>query len=112
MKKIIYKFLDYYLGNKVKVEQLNVPLYKVKTNKWSIRETYYIWSGTNELILSFCVFKDDSIKIWSGDNLCQTVVRIFSIDSVVAMRYIRDWFADKHNLNKVNDLLKFIPTPA
>lgn len=111
MKKLVYKFLDNYLGNEVKVEQLNVPLYKVKTNKWGIRETFYIWSGTNELILSFCVL-NDSISIWRGEHLCNKVSQFFSIDSEVAMRYVRDWFADKHNLNKINDLLKFIPTPA
>lgn len=112
MRNVINKFLDSYLGDEVKVKQLNVPLYKLKINKWGVRKTYYIWSGNGKLILSFSVLEDGSISIWKGDEVCQTVVSFFSVDSVVAMRYVRDWFADKHNLIKINDLLKFIPTPS
>ena len=111
MKKLVYKFLDNYLGNEVKVEQLNVPLYKVKTKKWSIRETYYIWSGTNNLIFSFSIHKNDSFNIWRSNDLCSTVGNFFGIDSDESMRYVREWFGVKHNMNKVSDLMKFIPTP-
>jgi hypothetical protein len=34
------------------------------------------------------------------------------MDGNESMSYIREWFGDKHDMKKVIDLMKFIPTPV
>jgi len=100
LKKVIYKFLDGYVGDGIKIKYN--PLHKV----------YSVYSDKGVLILlfKFNSYKD-SITIFRGLELCNMVCRFFSVGDDEAMRYVRNWFGDKHNLNKVSDLTKFIPDP-
>jgi len=41
-------------------------------------------------------------------KLCKTISTWFGLSDDDAMRKIRDWFADKHNINKFSDLNKFV----
>ena len=99
LKKVINKFLDGYVGDGIKVKYK--PLHKI----------YNVYSHKGVLILSFKICKNDSIAIFRGLELCNMLCRFFSVCDDDAMRYIRNWFADKYDMKKVNDLLKFIPEP-
>jgi uncharacterized Fe-S cluster-containing radical SAM superfamily enzyme len=100
LKKVIYKFLDNYIGDGI----------KVKYNP--IRKAYNVYSDKGILVLSFGFNFQNSIIIFRGLELCNMVCRFFSVGDDEAMRYVRNWFADKHNINKVSDLTKFIPNPV
>ena len=101
LKKVIYKFLDGYVGDGI----------KIKYNP--IRKVYSVYSDKGVLILLFKFNSyQDSITIFRGLELCNMVCRFFSVGDDEAMRYVRNWFADKHNINKFSDLTKFIPNPV
>jgi len=99
LKNVINKFLDGYVGDGIKVKYN--PLHKI----------YFVYSHKGVLILSFKIYEDDSITIFRGLELCNMLCRFFSVGDDDAMRHIRSWFADKYDMKKVNDLLKFIPEP-
>jgi hypothetical protein len=100
LKNVINKFLDGYVGDGIRVKYN--PLHKI----------YNVYSNKGVLILSFKICKNDSIAIFRGLELCNMLCRFFSVCDDDAMRYVRSWFADKHNINKVSDLTKFIPNPV
>jgi hypothetical protein len=72
--------------------------------------TYDIFSKKNKsLILFFRVYhKEGDIAIFRGGKLTNTVSSYFNVEPKEVMPIIRNWFADKHNLNKVKDLMKFV----
>ena len=113
LKKVIYTFLDEYVGDGDKVKSSVVPIYDpfrfLTKNRG--QELYSIYSNKGILILSFKVCKNGSIVIFRGLQLCNTICRFFSLGDDEAMEYVKNWFADKHNMKKVSDLLKFIPEP-
>ena len=101
MKKMVYKFLDEYLGDKVTC---------IKRSSTSRYNSYNIFSKKNKsLILIFRVhYKEGDIVIFRNEKLNDTVSSFFNLDPNSGMSLIRDWFADKHDINKVNDLMKFV----
>ena len=112
LKKVINKFLDGYVGDGINVKYIFTPVYELYGQTWKInKDTYNLYSNKGVLILSFKVYKDDSISIFRGLELCNMICRFFSVCDDDAMRYVREWFADKYDIKKVNDLLKFIPDP-
>ena len=99
LKKVINKFLDGYVGDGINVKHNS--FYKV----------YNVYSDKGVLILLFKVRDDGSFILYRGLDLCNMVCRFFSVYDDEAMRYVKNWFADKHNINKVSDLTKYIPEP-
>jgi hypothetical protein len=94
MSRIINKFLDNHLGDEV----------VVKKNRW-----FYNLSSKNGItILSFRVKDDGSFIMFRDVKLCKTISTWFGLSDDDAMRKIRDWFGNKHNLKKVSDLNRFI----
>ena len=71
----------------------------------------YIISSPNKIrVLTFIVFDDgEKISMFCGQELSDMVISVFGIEYKESVDYIRDWFGDTHNLNKVSDILKFIP---
>jgi hypothetical protein len=105
MEKIIYKFLDYYLGDEVSYEK-GITIYNPHTFDRGIR--YHIYSKKNNtLILLFTNYTERS-DINYGDYLTGTVSRFFSMDTVNTTKVIKNWFMDKHNLKEVSDILSSI----
>ena len=105
MEKIAYKFLDDYLGDEVSYEK-GIPLYNPHTFERGIR--YHIYSKKNNtLILLFTNYTERS-DINYGDYLTGTVSRFFDIYANNATDIIKNWFIDKHNLEKVPDILSSI----
>lgn len=101
MRKIVYNFLDEYLGKEVSYRFDNKFKY------------HYLYSKKNEtLILFFRVRPNNKINIYKGDYLSNLVSGLFSLTDKDATRLIRDWFGDTFNLEKVSDLLKFIPNKS
>ena len=98
MSRVINKFLDNYLGDKV----------VVKTRQYGLSPNYFIISNSGTTILSFRVRDDGSFIMFRDVKLCNTISSWFGLSDDDAMRKIRDWFADKHNINKFSDLNKFI----
>jgi hypothetical protein len=94
MSRIINKFLDNHLGDEV----------VVKKNRWF----YKLCSKNGITILSFRVRDDGSFIMFRDVKLCKTISTWFGLSDDDSMRKIRDWFADKHNINKFSDLNKFI----
>jgi hypothetical protein len=101
MEKMIYKFLDEYLGDEVTC---------IKTGTTDMYDTYDIFSKKNKsLILFFKVYrKDGGISIFRGGKLTNTVYSFFNVEPKEVMSIIRSWFADKHNIKKVGDLMRFV----
>ena len=101
MKKMIYKFLDEYLGDEVK---------GIKTTSTDTCDTYDIFSKKNKtLILFFRVYhKDGGIFIFRGGKLTNTVSSYFNLEPKEVMPIIRDWFGDKHNIKKMGDLMRLV----
>jgi hypothetical protein len=101
MEKMIYRFLDEYLGDEVTC---------IKTGTTDMCDTYDIFSKKNKsLILFFKVHrKDGGITIFRGGKLTNTVYSYFNVEPKEVMPIIRNWFADKHNIKKVGDLMKFV----
>ena len=98
---MVYNFLDEYLGDEVTC---------IKTGSTNRYNTYDIFSKKNKsLILFFRVHhKEGDIVIFRGDKLNDTVSSYFNGEPKEVMSIIRDWFGDKHEINKVKDLMKFV----
>jgi hypothetical protein len=101
MRKMVYKFLDDYLGDEVTC---------IKTGSTNRCNSYDIFSKKNKsLILFFKVYhKEGDIAIFRGGKLTNTVSSYFDLEPKSGMSLIRDWFGDKHDINKVKDLMKFV----
>jgi len=101
MRKMVYKFLDDYLGDEVTC---------IKTGSTNRYNSYDIFSKKNKsLILFFRVHhKEGDIVIFRGGKLTNTVSSYFDLEPKSGMSIIRDWFGDKHDINKVKDLMKFV----
>jgi hypothetical protein len=100
MKDIVYNFLDKIIGGDVKCRVIS---------KGKNYTHYAIFSISGTLILDFRVFEDlDRIAIFRSSKLCDTVSGFFGIDDQESARYIKFWFGDKHGLNKIGDIKKFI----
>lgn len=97
MSRVINKFLDRYLGDKVVVDR--------KSTRFN---EYMLYSKNGISILSFNVRDDGSYIMFRDVKLCKTISTWFGLSDDDAMRKIRDWFADKHNIKKFSDLNKFI----
>ena len=102
MKKLIYKFLDEYIGDTFVSEETE-----------SMYRFFTIISNKGVVVISFMVRNLNSdnpqIKIFRNDRLCQTVGAFFELDSEESMKVVRDWFGNKLNFKKVHDLLDFVP---
>jgi len=106
MKEIIYKFLDEYLGDEVVC---------IKTRpKSGSHNVYDLCSKKNKTIIIVFTISDldGQILIFKSSQLTNLVSDLFSMDDFNAADIIRNWFGDKHNLNKVKDLIKFISYTA
>jgi hypothetical protein len=101
MEKSIYKFLDNYLGNEV------ICVRQRPTRGYNY---YHLYSKNNKtLILHFQVSrKDGNIVLFRSSYLTELVCDFFSMAPNDASGIIRDWFGDKHDINKVKDLIKFV----
>lgn len=101
MKKTIYKFLDWYVGD-------GVICTKYSDVFGTSSDNYNIKSNKGTLILWFKM-NGDYIKIYRSDVLCNTVSNYFALrDIEESWKYVRDWFGDKYGLKKVGDLSKFL----
>ena len=101
MKDLVYKFLDEYLGDEVVCEPNGM------------KEWYIICSKkNNQRILKFFVRDKrgvQEIRLFRDFSLCSKVQGYCGIDKVDdCANYIKDWFGDKHGLNEVSDVLKFL----
>jgi hypothetical protein len=101
MEEIVYKFLDDYLGDEVFYEK------ELLRNE---KERYYIYSKKNQALIIFfdCSNGGECIRIFRGNVLTNTISRFFDMCPYKVTEVIKNWFGDKHNLNKVSDLLSFI----
>lgn len=101
MRKMVYKFLDEYLGDEVICKKIS------STIRYDV---YDIISKKNKsVILFFKVYhKEGDIAIFRGTRLNSTISSFFNLYSKDAMSLIRDWFEDKHDIEKVKDLMKFV----
>ena len=113
MKKLVYKFLDEYVGDGVVCKTWCHVSYNAYNPQPKNKVSYSLHSNKLVLILFFEVFGDgEKIAMFRGELLCNTLSGYFGFSSDDAMKYVREWFADKYDMKKVSDLLKFIPTPS
>lgn len=97
IENVIDRFLDEYLGNEVKSFSTNgwVRIYSVK-NKSLILEYKY---GTKK--------HKDSFILFGGNRLIKTISVFFNITEKESSQYLRNWFGENFNIDKMSDLLKF-----
>jgi hypothetical protein len=99
MRQHIYNFLDKTVGHEVKCVCMDMR-----------RQHYVIRSQNKITIVTFIVFDNGGrITMFCDSYLSNMVSNFFGIENKESTNYIRDWFGDIHNLNKVKDILKFIP---
>ena len=101
--RVIDKFLDEYVGD----------TFNVKEVKHGVHHHYHIISDSGIVIISFMVralwADNPHVTLFRGEELCSTVGRFFDLDKEESMQTVRDWFGQKHGLQKLRDILKFIP---
>ena len=97
MKKMIYNYLNYSLGDKI----------YYKTNADS--SFYNIFSIGGTLIITFRTHSDwEYIKLFRSEELTRTVSSLFSITNDESSQLVKDWFGETHNLKRVGDLRRLI----
>lgn len=95
MKKMVYKFLDDYLGNEF-------------YGKIQGRDTLIFSKKTTKLIMFFWVNKDlTKITMFRSHKLNEFVASFCNITIEESNQYVKDWFGDRANIKKITDLLKF-----
>ena len=95
MVRLIYKFLDESVGTGIKLVNLH--------------EYYSVRSDNNSHIFSFKMKNDWTwFKIYRSPSLCCKICGYFSVTEDEAAKYVKDWFGDRNNMIKVDDLKKFI----
>ena len=106
MERVVYKFLDIYLGDEVVCQPVNKPN---NSNDWYIIRS----TKNNQRIFDFFVTQKNGklgLGFFSDSELCSTVKGYCGIDNPDhCSKYIKDWFGYKHGINKVSDVLKFLP---
>jgi hypothetical protein len=104
MEKQINKFLDEYLGDEIIVRKNPKP----KNN-----EQYFICSKQNKITILWFYYipKSNTYMLFRGCRLTELISSFFSISDNESSKFIQFWFGDKHNLQKIGDLEKFILTP-
>ena len=103
MKDKIYKFLDFYVGKGARVS----PMY---SEFRTFADRYEVTSDNGTLILWFTV-RGDHVKVFRNDNLSNKISSYFSLPDEgegCSWMYIRDWFGQRHNIQRISDLLKLI----
>lgn len=72
---------------------------------------YQIKSNNGYIILTFIV-STNGIRFYESnypEELCNILNSFFPLEHKICLNYIRDWFGDKYDLKKVNDIKRFIP---
>lgn len=104
MKKIVYKFLDGYLGDEI------VCIFAYTTDKgdWYLirSKKYHVDILRFKVTYSF----NTTIDIYSSADLEKTVNSYCGVEMMDCPDYIKEWFYKKHNVVKSKDMLKLIPT--
>ena len=100
MKERIYKFLDFYVGKGARVS----PMY---SEFRTFADRYEVTSDNGTLILWFIV-RNEQVKIFKSEPLCTKIEGYFNAPKDDSWKYIRDWFGDRHNIQRISDLLKLI----
>jgi hypothetical protein len=103
MEKLIFEFLDNHFGDEVIVTNIRIR-HKVE---------YLISSPKGGRIMSFIVddIPDDGeerITLIGNQKVWDLLCGFFPIERRESMEHMRNWFGDKHNLKKVNDIKKFM----
>jgi hypothetical protein len=103
MEKTIHKFLDHLLGDEViAVMVKSLPVLKI----------FHIVSKKNRIpIFNFRYYVDEeTFGMYREPMLVNLVSDFFDIENKdETTKFIKNWFGDKHDVNKVHDLKKFIP---
>ena len=105
MEELIYKFLDEYVGDGAICK--NRPGLICHVIDGVIYRIYGIHSNNGTLIFEVIVSENkDRYKFIRSNDLSKTVSRFFGVDE--PFNYVRDWFRQKYDLEKVSDISKFI----
>jgi len=104
MEKLIFKFLDNHFGDEVIVTSIRI----------GHKEEYLISSPKGGPIMSFIINDipdndgNERITLIGRQKVWDMLCGFFPIERREAMEHTRNWFGDKHNLKKVNDIKKFM----
>jgi hypothetical protein len=99
MEKLIYRFLDDSIGGGIKIK------------KSVAGRGQLVYSDSNKRIFGFRLNEDGSgVYLYRYPSLCRTISALFSVDENSAAKIVGHWFADKNGINKISDILKYIPT--
>lgn len=95
MRKMVYKFLDEYLGNEFYGKTIG-------------KETYIYSKKITKTIMFYWVNNDlTKITMFRSTKLNEFVATFCNITIEESNQYVKDWFGDRANIKKMNDLLKF-----
>lgn len=100
MKETIYKFLDDYVGEGATCKHVSTGF-----RTWT--ENYEVISDNGVIILWFLV-RSEQVKVYRSEQLCAKIEGYFNVHKEESWKYIRDWFGDRHNIQRISDLLKLI----
>jgi hypothetical protein len=108
MEKIIYRFLDEYLGDGVSYEREPINFFVRDSESVDCGYRYSIYSKKDRTVILFVNHfnkNGSAFKIFGGYSLTNTVSKFFDIDTNNAAEIIKNWFMVKHNLKNNSDLL-------
>jgi hypothetical protein len=106
MEKIIYRFLDEYLGDGVSYEREPINFFIREPESVDSGYRYSIYSNNHRTVILVVnhFHKDGSaINIFGGYSLTNTVSRFFDIGTESAQSIIKNWFMDKYNFKNNHD---------
>ena len=108
MKKLVYKYLDHYVGE-IKVLEKTVML-NPYTFSPEFRTTLYGKYG--ETVCDIRHLDDDYIQVHGGHTLSKIISDTFYLDIDTSWTFILNWLLEKNEMTDKQELKKFIPDPV
>lgn len=104
MEKIVYEFLDKYIGEGVNVSD-KARMYD--PYDFMPVDIYFVYSDNHTRIIEIR-YKDDVPSLVYVQKLGEVVSNFFSISIISSLSYISSWFKERNGINGLWDLDKFI----
>lgn len=107
MEKIVYKFLDKYIGKEF---QISVNDEIDALDHFCLVKVIKLSSMINQVDIMRLVYKQNQIKpfIVYGANLGECISNFFSVDIGSAHRLVQTWFRGNYNLKSIEDIDRFV----
>jgi hypothetical protein len=108
MEKLVFNFLDKYVGEGIKVRIIEVPALDPLSNSWCLRDAHFVISYNRTLIMTLNQTRSGSFDPTYSKHLLEVMSLMFSTTNLQSKEYLIIWFCNKHNIKDYMQLLKFV----